>query len=304
VTSRGRVIVVGAANIDMVLELATLPAAGETAVARGEDRSVGGKGANAARAARRIGADAHLIAAVGNDASGEEIVTQLTLRGVSVTSVQRLEGASGLAVVAVGSDAENMVLVAPRANARLTPEHVVRWIEDLGSPGDSVLVSCEVPLVSIQAAVDAGRQCGARVILNPAPAQRGLLAAARGAILTPNEHEACALADTTTWNDALVRLHNEVGAPVVATRGARGATVIAEGRRQDVPAPPVTAVDTTGAGDVFNGVLAGELAMGTALDDAAVSAVAAASASVKSLGAGLPTHRSCQEARRSSPMSE
>jgi ribokinase len=283
------VIVVGSVNADLVVELERLPAPGETVSGGRFSRHGGGKGANQAVAAARLGARVTMVGAVGDDPFGDEALALLEAEGVEVGAVARLDSTpTGVALIAVDAAGENQIAVASGANAELDADAVERAVAAAWTDGAVVLLGHEVP--------EAARLAGARaargpVVLNPAPARPlpgALLAAAP--VLTPNAAEACALADEPTPEAAGAALAERSGAPVLVTVGARGALLIDGGGTRRLHAPSVEPVDTTGAGDAFNGALAAELAAGREPADAAAFAVAAASLSTRRVGAreGMP----------------
>ena len=275
----GALAVIGAINVDLVVSGAPLPGPGETVVGGTFAQHHGGKGGNQAVAAARGGVGrVAMIGAVGNDALGAGSIEALGQDGVDTTHVLQAETATGVALIAVDANAENQISVAPGANSSSSPEHVTAALDALRPT--VILASLEVPLAAVQAAAGWSRQHGARFVLNPAPAGPGvewLLPFAN--VITPNEGEARLLGSVPA------------GVVVVQTRGAEGATILADGVRTDVPAPSVQAVDTTGAGDCFNGVLAVSLLEGSDLPDAVRRAVAAAALAVTVPGAraGMPT---------------
>jgi ribokinase len=280
-------VVVGSVNLDLVVRVRTLPAPGETVSGGTFERHGGGKSANQAVAAARLGASVAFVGAVGADELGAEAVAQLEREGVDCAGVARLDDApTGVAAIVVDEAGENQIAVASGANARLDAELVAR-----GLPADGatvVLLGLEVP----DEAVLAGARARGRLVLNPAPARPvpdGLLDL--GPVLTPNEAEACALAGEADAESAARALARRTGAPVVVTIGARGALLVAPGEEPTVIAPPsVRPVDTTGAGDTFSGALAAELARGADLAAATRFATAAASLSTQGAGArgGMP----------------
>jgi ribokinase len=273
------VAVVGSINVDLVAAVAALPAPGETVLGRRIERHGGGKGANAAVAAARLGARVRLVGAVGDDDVGAGTLAELRDADVDVSAVAVLGGEpTGMALIVVDEQGENQIAVGAGANAALTAEHVR---DALREPPGCVLVSAEIPDAAIAAAVAAARDLGVPCLLNPAPARQELLAIAGGAILTPNAGEARVLAGADDVERAARTLEGRTGAPVVVTLGERGALL--DGTRH--PAPAVRVVDTTGAGDAFNGALAVRLAAGDDLPAALPHAVAAASRSVSVPGA-------------------
>jgi ribokinase len=265
-----RVVVVGSANVDLVWQGPRLPAPGETVTDGNFVEALGGKGANQAAAAKALGADVRFVGCVGDDTRGWAVSGDLEARGIDCAFLSTSIEPTGVALVAVDARGENMVAVAPGANRALAPEAAVDAIE----PGDVVLCSCEIPLETVRVTVATAIEREAVVIVNPAP-PRALFA---GAILTPNEHECEKLGGI----DALVA----VAPAVIVTLGGAGATL----HRPDhephhQPAFAVDTVDTTGAGDTFNGALAWALAAGRSLPDAVRLACAAGALATRALGA-------------------
>jgi ribokinase len=278
-----RVVVVGSVNADLVVAVPTLPGPGETVAGGRFARWGGGKGANQAVAAARLGAAVAFVGAVGDDAFGEEALRELAGEAVDVDAVARVDAATGVALIVVDRAGENQIAVASGANAELSGE-LVR----AASFDDAiVLLGHEVP----DEAVVAGAQAGGRVILNPAPAREidARVLAARP-ILTPNASEAAQLTGEREPEAAARALNARSGAPVLITLGSDGALLLDEGEVVRVGAPTVEVVDTTGAGDTVNGALAAELAAGRELRDAVRFAVAAAALSTRAEGArgGMP----------------
>jgi ribokinase len=286
-----RIVVVGSSNTDMVVRVPALPRPGETVIGGTFFTARGGKGANQAVAAARAGGSVTLVASLGDDALGDETLAALVAEGIAVDQVRRVaDTRSGVALILVDERGENSIAVAPGANALLAPEQIEE-IAELLSPDDVLLVQLETPIETVFAAASAASQAGARVILNPAPARelsRELLSLV--SVLTPNESEAARLTGLSTGGAeeldaaATALLHRGVGA-VVITLGAGGAYVATRELREMIPAYPVHARDTTGAGDVFNGALAVALAERMRLVDAVRFASAAAAISVTRDGA-------------------
>ena len=289
------VIVVGSVNADLVVRAPRLPGPGETVTGGTFARHGGGKGANQAVAAARLGARTALVAAVGGDDFGAEALRGLAAEGVDVDGVARLaDVATGVALIVVDERAENQIAVASGANAALDGAFVAAALERL--EGGVVLLSLEVG----DAALLAGARGARLAVLNPAPAREvpaALLVA--GPLLTPNAGEARDLTGEEDPRAAALALRERTGAPVVVTLGADGA-LLADGPGDPVrvPAPRVDAVDTTGAGDCLNGALAAELARGAALEAAVAFAVRAAALSTLRQGAreGMPTREAVNAA--------
>ena len=281
------VYVVGSVNVDLVVvRLASLPRAGETVSGGSFERHGGGKSANQAVAAARQGAAVRMIAAVGDDDLGEEAIALLEAEGIDVSAVQRLASTpTGVALIAVDEAGENQIAVASGANAELSAEAVERALAGAVA-GGVVLLGLEVPDAPVLAGARAARDAGLAVVLNPAPARAlpdELLALSP--LLTPNRDEARALSGEDDPEAAALALAERTGAPVVVTVGADGALLADGGAVERIPAPEVEVVDTTGAGDAFNGALACALAGGAELADAVRSAVAVAGESVRAPGA-------------------
>lgn len=239
-----RVCVVGSVNADLTFTVRTLPRPGQTVLASALSASPGGKGGNQAVAAARAGARVQLVAALGTDGSAEMLRNHLGANGVGTAGVVTVPGPSGSAVITVDSAAENTIVVAPGANGALTvdSDDVRAVIAD----SDVVLLQLEIPIATAVAAAQLARAAEAVVIVNASPIgapPHELLALSRSAdVVVVNETEA------GEWHWPVPHL--------VITRGARGASYLGDGERFSVPAPTVRAVDTTGAGDVFAGVLA------------------------------------------------
>jgi ribokinase len=284
----GSVLVVGSVNVDLVVTADRLPAPDETVTGGAFARHGGGKGANQAVAAARAGATVRFVGAVGEDPFGAGALDELSAEGVDVGGVERLAGeATGVALIVVDREGRNQIAVASGANARVDGALVERALAGGGiAPADVCLLSFEVPDAALVAAARAAAEAGARIVLNPAPA-RDLTDALLdlGVILTPNALELTGLTMERDPERAARALSAVTGAPVVVTLGERGALVVGDDRIAVLPAPRVEVVDTTGAGDVLNGVLAAGLAAGLELEGAAARAVEAASASVRVAGA-------------------
>lgn len=294
----GRVIVVGSINIDLVMRLPRLPAAGETVLGGMLARHHGGKGANQAVAAARAGARVHMIGAVGA-ADGSDSTAALAADGVDVTAVLACDCPTGHAAVLVARDTgENQIAVAAAANELLTPAHVRDSIGALAlTPADVLVLSFEAPGAALRAAAELARAAGARLVVNPAPAQAGYADLLAGAIATPNQHELATLAAEAGLSGGerqLARaLAGHTRAPVIATLGPDGALLAGHDGTEHFAGHRVQVADTTGAGDALTGVLAASLARGYPLRPSLRRAVAAAALSVTRAGAraGLPTAR-------------
>ena len=299
-----RVVVVGSVNADLTVSAAHLPVAGETVVGSGPVLHQGGKGANAAVAASRLGASVTLVGAVGADEFGQQALQALERDGVDTSLVTVTSStATGAALIVLDSFGENLIAVGQGANATLDPRTVAQAVRSTlddkrGTSGHRpcVLVGTEVPDSGVRAAIETGRELGAHLVLDPAPARPSLLEIdLLGVILTPNEGEARALTGTDDVPTAIAELAaRNGGAPVIVTQGAAGALVQEEPGRGVTHIPPpgqVTVVDTTGAGDTFAGALCSSLASGQTVMESARFAVAAGACAVRGAGArtAMPT---------------
>jgi ribokinase len=286
-----RIVVVGSSNTDMVIQAPRLPRAGETVLGGRFLTAAGGKGANQAVGAARAGGNVAFIGRVGNDALGTEALAGLRHAGIDVRAVLRDPDApSGVALIMVGKGGENSIAVAGGANNKLRPADIVRFAAVIRAAA-VLVVQLETPIATVQAAVTVAARAAVRVILNPAPA-RELSAALlkRVSILTPNETEAQILTGIPVTDDvdaarAAAKLRARGVQTVILTLGARGAFVADASGERLVRGFKVEAVDTTAAGDMFNGALAVALGEGQALDRAVRFAHAAAALSVTRAGA-------------------
>lgn len=296
----GRVVVVGSANVDLVLPVPRLPRPGDTVLGGPLEQYFGGKGANQAVAARRAGATVALAARFGRDDFGRRYRAYLRRTGIDLTASSTAAGAStGVALIAVDRAGRNQIAVAAGANATLQEDHIER-VERLLRRADVMLCQLEVPLPAVEAALRAARALGVRTILNPAPARplpRRLLKYVD--LLTPNEGESASLtglAAPRTVGEARRAAGALLGLGCVCvcvTLGARGAIVAGPDGAERIPAFKVKAIDTTGCGDAFNGALAAAWAKGRPLREAAQWGVAAGSlaATVKGAQPSLPRAR-------------
>jgi ribokinase len=281
-----RAVVVGSLNMDLVLGVEELPSKGQTLLSRSRERSPGGKGANQAVALARLGARVAMVGAVGDDPDGAELLAALAAAGVATGQVSvRPRVPTGLAVVCVTPDGDNAIVVAAGANAGLLPGDVAAAAPAFAGAG-LLLAQLEVPPETVLAAARAGREAGALVVLNAAPARElpaGLLGQVD--VLVVNDGEAAALAGPVDPRDAAARLRDRGPRVVVVTLGGRGCLVAEEGGVTALPADQVEAVDTTGAGDCFAAALGFGLAEGRGARPAARLAAAAAALAVTRPGA-------------------
>lgn len=285
------IVVVGSSNTDMIIKVPWIPRPGETVLGGQFSMAAGGKGANQAVAAARAGGKVLLIARVGEDLFGEEAIQSFERDTIDVRCITKDDQApSGIALIFVGEGGENSIAVAPGANTNLMPAHVDRFSRQISDAG-TLLMQLETPLETVIRATEIAAASGRRIILNPAPARQVPADLLRQiSILTPNETEAevltgVAITDNSSAGTAAsILLEHGVGV-VIITLGARGALVASREKREWIPGFHVKALDTTAAGDVFNGALTVALGENESLPDAVRFAHAAAAISVTRLGA-------------------
>lgn len=293
----GKIVVIGSANTDLVVRTDRMPSPGETILGGRFMMAGGGKGANQAVAASRLGGEVTFVARVGNDLFGEQALAGYRAERMDVRHVLCDEAApTGVALICVDEAAENSIVVAPGANERLSPKDV-DCAEAAIAAADFVVLQLEIPLPTVVYAAEVAARHGVRVILNPAPAAAIPDELLRQCyLLTPNRSECAMLAgmpvvdagDAERAADALLARGAQ---HVVVTLGGEGSLVKGAEYCERVAARRVEAVDTTAAGDTFNGALAVALSEGRSLSEAVHFATAASSIAVTRMGAqnSVPT---------------
>ena len=297
-----KIVVVGSANTDFVLQVQELPSKGQTVLGDQFTIARGGKGANQAVAAARLGADVTFVARLGKDSFGDEALAAYRQDGICIDFIaQDPQMHSGVALIVVNTKGENTVSVGPNANSRLIPADVFA-AEAAIQESDCLLVQLEIPLQAVQAALELAHRHHVRTILNPAPAQK-IPAEILSLVdtLTPNETEAAILAGqdpSAVQTDSLPQLASILGVPnLVVTLGSKGACILQNGQTSVIGPFSITPVDTTASGDAFNGALAVALARGESFPRAVRFANAAGAITATRLGAqpSLPTREELEQ---------
>jgi len=288
---RPAIVVVGSANMDMVVKLIRSPRPGETVFGRTFGMFPGGKGANQAVCAAKLGARTTFIGKVGPDVLGRRLKETMRQAGVQLTHLMTDPAAStGTAMISVDASGENQIIVVSGANMQITPADI-RKHRRAFSGARVVLSQLEIPLESVRETLRAAKEAGCTVVLNPAPARPLPRSILRNVdYLTPNETEAeiltgVAVRDLATAERAARRLIGLGVGTVIVTLGKRGCFMVCAGGKLHVPALKVKAVDTTAAGDAFNGSLALALARGKSPAEAMCFASSVAAFSVTRMGA-------------------
>ncbi|MER3124168.1 ribokinase [Bacillus pumilus] len=287
------IVVVGSCSMDLVVTSDKRPNAGETVLGESFKTVPGGKGANQSVASARLGADVYMVGRVGDDAYGQDIVSNLQEQGVRTSYMKPVtEMESGTAHIIL-AEGDNSIVVVKGANNEVTPDYVkdaLSTIEDIGM----VLIQQEIPEETVEAVCALCSEKEIPLILNPAPARKvPLQVLEQAAYITPNEHEAVLMFDGRPIEDALRQYPNKL----LITEGKSGVRFFDGLKEVLVPGFPVEAVDTTGAGDTFNGALAVALTEGKSLYEALAFANLAASMSVTKFGAqgGMPTREELEK---------
>jgi len=287
----GKLVVLGSINADHILNIEQFPRPGETVIGKQYKVAFGGKGANQAVAAGRSGADIAFIACVGADDIGERVRQQLASDRIDTQPIEAIaDSTTGVALIFVNAEGENVIGIDAGANAAVTPDYLARYQQKV-IDADALLMQLESPLETVIAAASLAKQHQTQVILNPAPARElpdDLLATID--MITPNETEAQRLTGIAVNDDndaarAAQVLHDKGIATVIITLGSRGVWLSENGNGKLVPGFKVKAVDTIAAGDTFNGALVTALLEGKTMADAVRFAHAAAAIAVTRPGA-------------------
>jgi ribokinase len=285
-----RIVVIGSLNMDLVVQAPRHPDPGETLTGTGFHTVPGGKGANQAVAASRMGAHVTMIGCVGADAFGDQMIAALNAAGVDVGRIERVQDATGVALITVSERGDNTIVVVPGANGAVTPEQV-RVNEDFIAGADAVLLQLEVPLPAVKTAAEIASHHNVPVILNPAPAQPlGPEILRFVSYLIPNEHEAALLsqrepATIAELGDVAASLRALGAESVIITLGERGAVLWEGDETSRIAAFPIRSLDSTAAGDAFVGAFAVSLSEGMTPKEATLWGCAAGGLACTALGA-------------------
>ncbi|MEW6698259.1 MAG: ribokinase [Bacillota bacterium] len=289
--NRPRVLVVGSINMDLVSYSERIPHVGETVLGHRFIMVPGGKGANQALAAAKLGASVTLVGAAGHDSYGDQLLGHLARQGVDTGLVKRVNTSTGVALITVDAMGNNQIVVVPGANYQITEEDLVQRQEAFANT-DIVVLQLETPLSTVGKAIELAAKYDKPVVLNPAPAQpipESWLNQIH--YLVPNEHEVALLGGKT--GNFYESLRKGLKKALIVTRGEQGLTYAAGGKVESMAAFKVKAVDTTAAGDAFIGGFSVALAEGLSLQDALMFAGAVAALSVTREGAqtSLPSRQ-------------
>lgn len=285
------ILVIGSLNMDMVIKTPHIPAPGETITGTFSAYLPGGKGANQACAAGKLGGSAAMLGMVGRDAFGESLLNSLRTAGVDTSLIGRCDEHTGQAIIYVGSTGNNSIVVLPGANQACDAAFVAAHEEEIAA-SRCVMLQMEIPFEAVCAALELAAKHGCKVVLNPAPAAGPLPASILKTVdfLTPNETELSLLTGLPVENDeqavsAARSLIAEGVRCVLATLGSKGALLVTAQESRLFPACRVQPVDTTAAGDTFNAAFAVRMAEGASMEEAITFANAAAAISVTRPGA-------------------
>lgn len=289
--NQNKILVVGSSNTDMVIKTHHFPAPGETILGGSFLMNSGGKGANQAVAAARLGGKVTFVGKIGNDIFGKRAVQQLEDEGINVDFVAvDPENPSGVALITVDQKGENSIVVASGSNGTLCPDDFDKALYEL-EDSEFVLMQLEIPIPTVEYIAKRATQIQKKVVLNPAPAATLSDELLRNLyIITPNETEAELLTgikvtDESSALKAALVLHEKGVEIVIITMGAAGAILLENGKYEIIPAPKVEAVDSTVAGDTFNGALVVALSEGKTIQESIAFGNKAAAISVTRIGA-------------------
>lgn len=288
-----KIVVIGSSSMDLVVTSDQRPGAGETVLGRSFKTVPGGKGANQAVAAARLGAEVYMIGCVGDDHYGTAILENFKQNGVDVTNVEPVTDTESGTAHIILAEGDNSIVVVKGANDSVTP-HYVKKSESLIKQADMVLIQQEIPEETVEYVSELCKELDVPLLLNPAPARplsKEVIDSA--SYITPNEHEAAVLFDDRSTESALKQYPNKV----FITEGKNGARYFDGKKEITVPSYTVEAIDTTGAGDTFNAALAVALAEGKSITESLQFANRAASLSVTKFGAqgGMPNRSEVEE---------
>lgn len=281
-----KILVIGSSNTDMTIKAARIPAPGETILGGDFKMGPGGKGANQAVAAARLGGNVTFVCKVGRDLFGENAVRGYEKEGIDTSHILYSEKPSGVALIMVDASGENVISVAPGANGDMTVEDI-RSMRDIIISADYLILQLEIPVAAVLEAAKIAHNAGVYVILNPAPATKlpeeifGYLS-----LITPNQTEAALMTGIKEDIDAAMNELSLMGVKnILFTLGSKGSAVWTGSEALIVPAQKVNAVDATAAGDTFCGALCVAMSEGLSLKDAAEFATKASALTVQKMGA-------------------
>ncbi|MCJ1979935.1 ribokinase [Pseudolactococcus carnosus] len=290
-----KVVVLGSLNMDLVTTLARLPKVGETIIAKQLDYFVGGKGANQAVAASRIGGDVTMLGKIGCDTFGEKILNQLNQENLNLVNIEEDDQSfTGIANV-FKLPTDNCITVVAGANGMVDDTYVVAHA-DIITEANVLLMQLEIPISVVKQGLSIAKAAGLVTILNPAPFSADVLdLLPQVDYLTPNELEFTSLLSDSLkalpFEEALLSFSEQYDTTMIVTRGAKGVAYVQDSQLLTVPTQEVTVSDTTGAGDTFNGILAQQLSRGESLANAISLATRGATYAITKFGAqtGMPT---------------
>lgn len=288
--TNAKILVIGSSNTDMTIKSERLPMPGETILGGIFRMGPGGKGANQAVAAQRLGGNVTFVCKVGNDIFGETSIKGYDKEGIDTSHILKSDKASGTALIMVDNKGENCIAVAPGANGDITVEDIDGLAEVIKS-ANYLILQLEIPIPAVLRAAQIAHEAGVYVILNPAPACKLPEELFKYiSLITPNQTESALMTgvdvkDEESRNQAIAAFNNMGVKDVVVTLGSKGSLVCTEGTQTFVPALKVEAVDATAAGDTFCGALCVALSEGHTLVEAAEFATKASALTVQKMGA-------------------